>query len=184
MSGETFADADISAALEAASRGIDGVCDRRFYADSDASQVRYYTPLSGRMVSIDDCVTITSVYTDTSGDGTFASQLTSVTDYIANPLNAAADGWPWTRLELNPQSANYFPVQPRSVEVTGKFGWTAVPAPVVEATTILASALLKRAREAPFGVVTVGLDAGAAMRIARNDPHVMFLLGPYVRLSV
>lgn len=183
LTGETFADADVASAVEAASRAVDGICDRRFYADADATQIRYFTALSGRSVWVDDLVTITTVATDTTGDGTFPETLTANTDYVAYPLNAAADSKPWTRLEIHPQSGAYFPVNPRSVKVTGKYGWSAVPAAITQATTILASALLKRSREAPFGIVTFGVEAGAAERIARSDPHVMALVSPYVRLS-
>jgi hypothetical protein len=65
---------------------------------------------------------------------------------------------------------------PRGVELTGRFGWPTVPAEVVEATTILASKLLRRAREAPFGIVSAGIEVGVAMRIARSDPDVGLLL--------
>jgi hypothetical protein len=71
---------------------------------------------------------------------------------------------------------------PSSVAVTGQFGWPAVPAQVIEATTILATRLLRRAREAPFGVVGLGID-GAAVRISRFDPDVGFLLDPLVKGS-
>jgi hypothetical protein len=36
-------------------------------------------------------------------------------------------------------------------------------------------------REAPFGIVTVGIDQGAAMRIARTDPDVYALICNYTR---
>jgi hypothetical protein len=75
----------------------------------------------------------------------------------------------------------YFPTCfPRSVRVTGQFGWSEVPEAVKSATVILATKLVRRAREAPFGVVSIGLDGGA-MRIARTDPDVMFLLGEYIQ---
>jgi hypothetical protein len=57
-----------------------------------------------------------------------------------------------------------------------------VPAQVKEATSILAARLIRRMREAPFGVVVVGgIDVGAAARIARVDPDVRFLLEPFTR---
>jgi hypothetical protein len=45
---------------------------------------------------------------------------------------------------------------------------------------IMSVRLMKRAREAPFGVASVGFD-GAAVRIARVDPDVAFLLDNWVR---
>jgi hypothetical protein len=46
----------------------------------------------------------------------------------------------------------------------------------VQAATILAGRYLKRARETPYGIVSVGADALAAARLGRIDPDVAFLL--------
>lgn len=184
LAGTSFADADIRGAILAASRGVDSYCDRRFYLDSDATAVRYYSPMDWRTCRVDDLTTVTSVKTDSDGDGTFETTLTSPADYMAEPLNAALDSKPYTRLTINPRSgATWYPDVPRSVEVTGQFGWPAVPDEIRTATTILASKLLRRTREAPFGIVALGIDPAAAMRIARVDPDVSFLLGPFVRLD-
>jgi hypothetical protein len=55
-----------------------------------------------------------------------------------------------------------------------------VPAPIVDATTMLANRLLKRKREAPLGVVALGIDTAA--RVARTDPDVLGLIEPYIRM--
>jgi hypothetical protein len=182
LQGETFADADITRALTAASRGLDQLLDRRFWADTDATSVRYYTPVSCEWVEIDDLVTLTSVQTDGDGDGVFEDTWTQNTHFVVEPLNAAADSEPWTHLRVTARGSLGFPLNVRSVKVTGKFGWSSVPAGVNQATIILASKLVRRAREAPFGVVSIGLDS--AMRIARSDPDVMFLVGDYDRTPV
>jgi len=175
LTGETFADADISAAIAAASRGIDELCNRRFYADADALQVRYYRAIDRDLVRIDDLVMLTSLATDPGGDGTFEETWTLNTDFTIEPLNAAADGRPFELLVRHPAGNYLFPTKyPRSVKLTGKFGWPAVPPAIVEATTILASKLLRRAREAPFGIVSLGMD-GVAVRIARTDPDIVLL---------
>ena len=181
LSNETFADDDIALALTAASRAVDSVCDRRFWADANANQIRYYTPQAADRVWVDDVVTLTEVAVDTGGDGTFSETWTANTDYIAEPLNAAADGWPWTSLHVHPRSSRYLPTYyPRSVRVTGKFGWSAVPEPVEQATKIVAAKLVKRSREAPFGVIAAG---ELPMRIAQNDPDVQLLLAQFVRVT-
>lgn len=178
--GESFADDDIALALTAASRGIDNVCGRRFWLDEDNTSVRYYSPDDECELALDDIVDLQELATDPGGDGTFEETWTVNTDYILEPLNAADDGWPYTCARRHPLSGLYFPTcYPRSVRVTGQFGWSAVPESVKSATVILATKLVRRAREAPFGVVSIGLDGGA-MRIARTDPDVMFLLGEYM----
>lgn len=182
LTGETYGDADIDSAIASGSRAADDFCGRRFYADVNATQVRYYTPTSSRLLLIDDVVTVTTLKTDSSGDGTFETTWTVNTDYVLNPLNAAADGVPWSWISVSPTSSRYFPCYARSVELTGKFGWAEVPSAVKQATSLIASRLLKRSREAPFGIAFVGsLDVGAASRIARVDPDVQGLLAPYVR---
>jgi len=181
MASETFADADITVALSAASRGIDEACGRRFYPDADAAQVRYYSPWRSDYIQVDDIITVTSLKTDPGGDGTFEETWTLNTDYTREPLNASADGEPWTLLRTHPTGSFYFPSgYPRSVELTGKFGWNAVPPAIKQATTLSAARLLKRAREVPFGIAGIGLD-GSAVRIVSQDPDVQALIAPFSR---
>lgn len=184
LTGETYADSDVSAAVSAASRGIDEICGRRFYLDADALQVRYYSPDSPDSLYVDDIVVVTSLKTDDDGDGTFENTWTLNADYVREPLNAAADGKPWTLLRRHPASSYLFPTSyPRSVELTGQFGWSAVPAAIEQATTIAAHRLLKRAREVPFGIAGIGLD-GSAVRIVSTDPDVIALVRPFSRLPL
>ena len=181
LSGTSFSDEDVKMALKSACRAVDEICGRRFYPDADANQVRYYSPENYWTLYIDDIVTITSLKTDDSGDGTFENTWTLNTDYTSEPLNAVADSQPWTKLCVHPSSSRFFPANfPRSVELTGKFGWNVVPAQVEEATTLLAHRLLKRARQAPFGISGLGLD-GSVVRIMMSDPDVMMLLRPFQR---
>lgn len=180
MSGTNFADADILSALNASCRAIDELADRRFYVDADANQVRYYSPTDPWVLDIDDLVTLTSLKTDSTGDGTFETTW-ATTDYLKEPLNAAAEGEPFTRLSTHPLGTQSFPTSyPRTVELTGKFGWPVVPAQIKQATTILTHRLLRRAREVPFGVSGIGLD-GSVVRIMAQDPDVVALVTPFSR---
>ena len=181
LSGTSFSDEDVKVALRSACRAIDEICGRRFYPDADAAQVRYYSPDNYWTLYVDDIVTVTTLKTDDGGDGTFENTWTLNTDYIREPLNAAADSQPFTKLCVHPTGTHFFPVNfPRSVELTGKFGWPSVPAQVEEATGLLAHRLIKRARQAPFGISGMGID-GVAVRIMMNDPDVMMLLRPFMR---
>lgn len=181
LTGYADADADITAAINAACRAIDKLCNRRFWLDADANQVRYYTAGWGpiRDLEIDDLVTLTSFKTDDDGTYAYPNAWAQNTDFLLEPLNAAADGEPYTSVTVHPNSQFTLPsVYPRNVQVTGKFGWSAVPDAIVEATTVLTGRLLKTAREAQFGVFTFG---DQAFQIARNDPTVSMLIGPYRR---
>jgi hypothetical protein len=182
LNGESFADDDLARAITAASRGLDNITHRRFWADTDATSVRYYSADDCRALRIDDLITLTSVETDPTGDGTFEDAWAAA-DYVLEPLNAAADGWPYTRIGAHRNGNFVFPTcYPRTVKVTGKFGWAEVPAGVKEATVMLAARLMNRARSAPFGVVSFGMEG--AVHIARTDPDVMFLVGPYIKHRV
>lgn len=180
-------DTFLASACTAASRAVESFCNRRFWADSDASSVRYYSGRPGSAVlSIDDLVTLTTLLTDTGGDGTFGTTLTNNTDFVLEPLNAAAEtpARPYTLIRIKPRASSaYFPTDPRSVKVTGKFGWAAVPEEVVQAASILVNILFKR-KDAPFGIATAGVDEQTAMRIAQTDPTIRALLGPFVRLDI
>lgn len=177
--GANFADVDISTSIMSASRAIDNLCERRFYPDADANQVRYYSPYAKALLEVDDICTITTLATDDDGSYAYANSWTLNTDFIAEPLNAAADSQPWTHLRALPQGSFLFNTfYPRSVKLTGKFGWATTPDTIVDATSYLSSRLLRLRREAPFGVVTFD---GGAVRIARMDSTVMGLIGPYMK---
>jgi hypothetical protein len=185
LTGTSHTDPDIQLGLIAASRGLDLALGRRFYPDIDANQVRYYTPQRSDWVAVDDIITLTSLASDPNGDGTFSTAWTLNSDFVLEPLNAAADGWPWQSIRLHPRSTSlYFPSFPRSVRVTGKFGWATVPTPIKQATGIIAERLVKRTRENPFGIAQVGLE-GAVLRATSivRDADIALLVGPYSRNS-
>jgi hypothetical protein len=182
LTGTTYADADLTPALDAASRAIEQLCNRRFWKDSSDSS-RVYTPSSRTLCLIDDLADVTSVKTDDDHDGSYETTWTENSDYYFEPLNNEIDGWPRTRIIVHPSKHTGFDCWPRTVQVTGKFGWDTVPAAVTQATQIIAVKLLSRTRMAPMGVVAVGVD-GAAVRVAGHDPQVADLLAPYRRLTV
>lgn len=132
-------------------------------------------------VKVGDLASVTSLKTDPQGDGTFTDTWTLNTDFTLEPYNAVLDGRPYRYITRHPRGHFFLPPgYPRSIQVVGKFGWAVTPPQVIDATTILASRLFRRKREAPFGVVTVGIDVGAVARIARLDPDVMMLLSPFM----
>lgn len=183
LTSTTFAAADITAANKAAARAIDDICKRRFW--EDASDVtRYYSPERRDRVEIDDLVTFTSLMTDDNGDGVFENTWTQNTDFVFEPINAPVDdpAGPWTHIRVLPQGSFMFNTfYPRSMQLVGKYGWPAVPDGIVEANTMLATRLLRLAREAPFGVVAFD---GGAIRVARMDSNIMALIRPHMKHAV
>lgn len=181
---DTDDDAQVALAISAASRAVDRYCNRQFGLVASVED-RFYTPRWDKrrcrwVVDIDDLQTVVGllVFADLDGSGDYA---TNLTDYGAlKPVNAAAKSRPWTQLVVLPSS----PVKPcaeeDSAQVTAKYGWTTVPTPVKQATLLQASRFLKR-KDAPFGVAG-SPDSGSEVRLlAKVDPDVAVVLGPYVR---
>lgn len=176
ITGETYADDDITAALEAASRVIDTYKGTRFYP---TAETRTYTA--------NECEQSLAIYDlnnsagstvsfDLDGDGTYETVLARNTDYYLEPQNAELTGKPWNTITLRAQAGRQWPQYQYGVQVVGSFGWATAPGQVTEACSILANRYLKRARETPYGIVTIGTDALAMARLGKIDPDVAFML--------
>lgn len=180
---DTVDDAQLAIAITAASRAVDRVTNRQF-GQVAAPEARLYTPRfdcsrlgstwpTGRwLVRIDDLMDAAGLVVTTAAG--------TVDLFVKEPVNAVVTGKPWTRLVIDPAAATVPKGTDNEVTVTAKFGWSAVPVPVKQATLLQAARLFKR-RDAPFGVAG-SPDAGSEVRLlARVDPDVAVTLRPYVR---
>ncbi len=176
----TYADADLADAISAASMGVDAYTGRRFTSSGGTAEVRYYTATRSDYVTIDDIQTLTALQTDYDGDGVYETSWTVGTDYTLEPANAPALELPYNEIRVHrPNTSLRFSVWPNGVKVTGEFGWNGgAPAPIKVATKIMASRLLQRQRNAPFGVVAIGFD-NTAVRVPQIDPDLHYLLDSY-----
>ena len=177
LQGFSFADADLERDAGSASDAIDEICGRAFGRTEDSNgEVRYFTPARASGVEVDDLL---GVFDLKVGGSSWTDD-----QWKGWPLNAASKGRPWQ--EVRAVSPNAFRAGALgSVEITGIFGWASVPTQVVSATNILTVKLTRRIREAPFGFVMGAGDAGGTVaRIARNDPDVMMLLGPFIKTTL
>jgi hypothetical protein len=153
--------------VEAASRSIDRIANRRFYQDESAS-ARKYRVSSPIILYTDDISTTSSlvVKTDDDGDGTFETTLVLNTDYIMDPLTASSLGRPFTQVTVVSNTVT-FPIFPGlfqnglrpGVEVTARWGWPSVPDDINQACLILTADLYKR-KDSPGGILGLG-DLGA-----------------------
>lgn len=176
---DTVDDLLIENAINSASRMIDGYCEREFYQAGTAT--RYYAASTELYVEIDDLAgTAVTIATDPNAQGAF-DLIWSPTDYQLEPLNGKLAGqtWPFTRVRA---ALNYlFPVMNNLalVQVTGVFGWPAVPAAINTACILQSQRLFKRF-DSPTGVLGFG-DMGAIRVTRQIDPDVAQLLAPYAR---
>lgn len=153
--------------IQSASRSIDRIANRRFYADTSAS-ARTYRASSPVFLPVDDISSLTSllVKTDDDGDGTFETTLTINSDFVVDPLTALAVGRPITQITII-GNTNSFPIFPGlfsnglrpGVQVTALWGWPSVPDDIQIACLILTADLYKR-KDSPGGVLGLG-DLGA-----------------------
>jgi hypothetical protein len=176
-------DFELILAVDAASRSIDEVCGRYFWRGTDT---RTYVPSSIYRQDIDDLAVTAglTVKLDRDGDGIFEETWALGTDYQleVSPwgYNTAAKGeqWPYTGFSII--GPKYIPIvwpwshQDR-IQVTGVFGWPAVPSTVKQAALIAAADLFRR-KDAPFGIAGFG---ELAVRIQGN-PVIMSLVKRYI----
>lgn len=140
---DTSKDAEILKDLLAVSRHIDFRMSRFFNKDAADTTRIYLIEQDSAVKWIDDLSAApTSIKVDTTRDGTFDTTLASA-GYELLPINALLEPepQPYTRIGLLPWAdKTYFSAGER-VQVTGKFGWPAVPEAVKRATIHLAAIL-------------------------------------------
>ena len=184
---DTLDDDLIDNCVGAASRLIDGYCNRRFW-QSGTAEARVFQAEDSFYCSIDDIAgTALTLRSSTQADGTF--DLTwKVSDYQLEPLNGNLDGLTWSYDKIRAVGDYLFPTvnanygEQALVQVTAIFGWPSVPEPVTQATIIQASRIFKR-YDSPLGVAGFG-DLGA-IRVSRYlDPDMAQLVEPYRRMRI
>lgn len=178
-------DTQATAALTTVTRWTDEHCQRNFWQDTAVARVleanSWWCLTLG---PFNDLVSVSQLRTDQDGDGTFETTW-SASDYQLTPVNPP-NGRPFTRIES--VAGRTFPVycwgigRRARVEVTGTWGWAAVPDAVKQACLIQTNRVLLR-RNSPEGILGGQADFGVIRVSNRLDPDVADLLAPYVHPS-
>ena len=157
-----------------ASRWVDTQTGRRFYADTTTSD-RKYPVSSDRVVWTHDFYTTTGLVVKLG-----TSTLVLDADYQLEPSGIdMPEGFPWWGIRPLP-GPWYSAFEGQTViTVTAKWGWAAVPQPIIRATKLQA-AFMFASKDARFGVI--GLDAGAPIR-TKGSGAATDLLTPYRKSS-
>ena len=159
-------DAVIEDIIEAASRYIDNETRRRFYSTS-ADETRYYSTHNKGRIFIDDLLTVTSIKTDADYDRTYETTF-AATDYLLCPDNAVLNGEPYTWIEIDPLSSNYFPTTRKGPQIVGTFGFsTAAPDDIKQACIMISVSLYQSRRG--MGMEGVAQVTGAGVVITPKD---------------
>lgn len=176
----TAEDAQMEAAIEAASRTIDTFTGRRFYLDGTVSERVYYANTPIRCV-VDDFSTTTGliIKTDSGDNGTF-DQTWTTDEYVLEPFNGTVGGVTGQPYNIIIATVpRRFPVTGRRprIQVTAKWGWAAVPHSIEQACLIQAARIYRRA-QTPEGFAA-GEAFGAIRVSTRLDPDVQMLIAPF-----
>lgn len=167
-------DARLENAIESASRAIDAVCRRTFFA---TSAVKYFEAREAMYARLpDDLLSVTTFAYD-SGDRNYVNF--AVSDYELEPLPG-----PYSEVHIAPGSDKSFPLGRRGLRIDGSWGYCATgsyPDAINGACLILAVRYFKR-RDAAFGVL--GTPELGFQRITSRDPEVKQLLYPYIKVDV
>jgi hypothetical protein len=180
----------IENAIEAMSRSIDEYCDRHFYQDgtSGTPVARLFKPCNRYDLDLGDFNDLSTgvtptIATDTTGDGTVDTTWSS-DDFELLPVNRAP-GRPYTRVRAigSKQFPSWYGVGPsHRLQITGVWGWDAVPPQVSAAIKLLAAKYFTR-HQSPHGMAGLtGVGDFGAIRISKyEDPDVARLLDPLSR---
>jgi hypothetical protein len=154
---DTIDDALLEIAIESSSRDLDAYTERVFYSTGATAVARVYIPQDIYLVETDDIISVTSVKSDSNGNGTF-DVTWETSDFQLEPLNGRAGGIDTPATRIRAIGQYLWPVyEPRnvnsnqaSVQVTGVFGFATIPSAIKQAT-ILASLRAYKRYESPTG---------------------------------
>lgn len=171
--------------VTAVSRAIDNACQRTFF--QQVAQARTFVTQSAAMLTLgafNDLISITTLKFDRDGDGVFEETI-SASNFGLLDSDFPETG-PYTAIELYNQT--WYPVpggtagtgRTKLTQVTGTWGWPAVPAQVKQACRLQVARVMKR-QESPLGVA--GFGEFGVVRVSRLDPDIDAMLQPYKLLS-
>lgn len=184
---DTENEARIEAAITAASRQIDDHCGkgRKFFQDA-AVVNRSYWPIDRDHLFVDDISTTVGlvVKVDDDDDGTFETTLTISSDFIVEPVNAAAETpvRPYTRIRLLDGTLTGWQRLSSGrpyVQVTAKFGWPAIPDAIERACALQAINIYKSSDMFDAAIQLASVGAGLSMPTMNRQ--AVYLLAGYIR---
>ena len=181
---DTADDSQAQISIQSVCQWVNEYCGRHFNRITEA---RTFEPDNIWLLNIDDVVTVSALALDMDGDGVYELSLTQNVDYQLRlgkglyNVNSTGIARPYTQVQII-QTGKWLPftwpyTTLNRVQITGTWGWPAVPPGVTEAAFILAADIFKM-KDAPFGLAG-SADLGVT-RISAN-PWLTEMLRPYVR---
>lgn len=180
---DTNDDARLSQLIDAASAMIDQDTGQTF---GQATATKTFVPESPYVLRVPPLISVTTLKTDDDDDGTFETTW-SASDYELDGFgdflgSSGTDPYEMIRAV----GSRSFPIpsptgRQRLVQITGSWGYSTTPAPIVEATMLLVSRLWHRAGS-PLGSQPIG-DGGVVF-VRSLDPDYQKLISPFTRYGI
>lgn len=181
-------DTNLGYALDAATAAIDSYAGRQFDIDG-AVVTRLYDCEYMDYAEVDDIATSTGLIVKTlNADGSVNETLTLNTDYYLAPYNAdkVEPVMPFTKIIMAiEKSGKVLPTEHRQgLSITAKFGFSAVPDAIEQATLIQASRYFQR-KNSPMGF-SGNPETGqpAVVFLSELDPDVKNLVKPFKKTTI
>lgn len=131
------------------------------------------------LLSTGEYVDLTSVNIAPNGGNSYTPL--DASNFWLWPYNAAAEGKPYTQIELNTQNGSVYlwPSRPHSVQVVGKFGYSAtVPADIQEAMLLYIMRMLRKTQQ-NYEDVGQMLNSGVILVGMKQDYDLQSLILMY-----
>lgn len=179
-------DLRIDAVLGAASRMIEDHCHRQFNNTEGVATPRVYKPSTAYLVETEDFYDSATVQIASAPVFQTFGTAWAANTFELEPRNGVVSGvpgWPYSRIAL--PSVRHLTDSDR-VQVTAKWGWQSVPAPIRQACLII-GAYLWKINEAPLGLTDLRVGGGGdglpAVRV-QQIPQADVLMRPYILRQV
>jgi hypothetical protein len=177
---------ELTNAAESGSRAVDWAAKRQFGL-VDAPEAREYTlewsTTAGMwFAEVDDFMTTSGMVLafDSARDGTYSTAIANTYAVPARP-NEVDKSKPYERIYFRTTVGVVFDGRYFGLRATIRWGWTAFPVTVVNATNMQSSRFFAR-RNSPYGVAGSPQDGSEVRLSARADPDVRVSLKPYRRV--
>jgi len=178
-------DVTLEAAITSAKNALE-LAYGQFWYDAGSASTRTFPPSSYWYANVDPFHTTTGliIKTDDDDDGVFETTW-SASEYELVPFGGDMTHMMSAPYDMILGISRVFPTytrRRRTLEVTARWGWAAVPQSVHEASKILAVDLWKR-KDVAFGIQTGTVEFGG-LRIGRDlMAQVQSLMAPFNRVE-